>query len=212
MTITIVIPVKPFATAKTRLAPVMTAHERAALARSCFEHVLAVARAAQGDLRIEVHSTCPDVLELAGAHGVRERGDGLNGVLEAARQRSRERGDAGMIALFADLPLLSPRDVGHLAEATLRHDLALAPDRAGSGTNALGLAADVAMPFLFGPGSRTAFAAEAARRGLGITTIETPGLSADVDAPADLALLRNAPVQPFQNDRSDAIRPSSSCL
>lgn len=196
MTIAIVIPVKPFAAAKTRLASAMGTDERAALARSCFDHVLAAARAAQGPFRVEVHSACPEVLALAGPDGVPEQGEGLNGVLEAARRRSRERGDAAMIALFADLPLLTATDVEKLAAATLHHGLALAPDRAGTGTNALGLGAEVEMPFLFGPGSRAAFAKAAAARGLPVALVETPGLACDVDAPADLRFIASPPDAP----------------
>lgn len=196
MTIAIVIPVKPFFTAKTRLASVMEADERAALARSCFDHVLAAARAAQGAFRVEVHSSYPDVLALAGANGVPEQGEGLNGVLEAALRRSRARGDAAMIALFADLPLLTTGDVEQLAAATLRCGLALAPDREGTGTNALGLAATVELPFLFGPGSRAAFADAAAARGLPCALVETPGLACDVDAPADLRFIASPPGAP----------------
>jgi len=189
MTVTVVIPVKPFALAKTRLAPALDARARAALARACFGQVLAAARAATTADRIEVHSSCPQVLAMAGGAAVAESGCGLNAVLAAARSASEARGDRAMIALFADLPLLQPAEIDALIAATLRDGLALAPDRAGLGTNALGLRRGVPLPFRFGPGSLAAFMAEARSTGRTAALIDRAGLASDVDVPADLALI-----------------------
>lgn len=190
MTCTLVLPVKPFAEGKSRLASALPAAERERLARHCFLHVLEAVRSAAADLRVEVHSRCPEVLKLAGSAAVREQGETLNAVLEAARQQAQRRADTHFIILFADLPLIGVSDIHALVEATRRTGLALAPDRNGTGTNALGLSLSCNLPFLFGQNSYARFIAAAHARGFSPERVMTAGLATDLDTPEDLALVQ----------------------
>ncbi|HEY4547915.1 MAG TPA: 2-phospho-L-lactate guanylyltransferase [Pedomonas sp.] len=190
MTCTLVLPVKPFAEGKSRLAPMLEAVERASLARNCFLHVLATVRAGAPDVRLEVHSRCPEVLRLAGNAGVAEDGQTLIDVLEAARGRAIRRADAHFMVLFADLPLITASDVQDLVRATIRSGFVLCPDRAGSGTNALGLSLGVNLPFLFGQDSFARFGRAASALGYSPERLVTAGLATDLDTPEDLVLIR----------------------
>lgn len=206
MTCTLVLPVKPFAEGKSRLASALPATERERLARTCFLHVLETVRSAAADLRVEVHSRCPEVLKLSGSAAVREQGDTLNAVLEAARQQALKRADTHFIILFADLPLLAVADVQVLVQATRRTGLALAPDRAGTGTNALGLSLACDLPFLFGQNSSARFMAAAHARGYVPERVLTPGLATDLDTPEDLALVQQQrPWVPFPSCYRQAV-------
>jgi len=65
----------------------------------------------------------------------------------------------------------------------------LAPDRHGTGTNALLLRPPAALPFAFGVGSLARHRAVARARGLLSRSYDAPGTALDLDTPADLAEL-----------------------
>ncbi|PPF25516.1 2-phospho-L-lactate guanylyltransferase [Rathayibacter rathayi] len=103
----------------------------------------------------------------------------------------RRRPDAPVIALTGDLPALVPSD---LARALATRALpAVVPDREGSGTTALLLAAGALVAPAFGPGSL------ARHRDAGCTVLALPGTSTlrlDVDTIADLSDAEEAGVGP----------------
>ena len=70
-----------------------------------------------------------------------------------------------------------------------RADVVAAPDRAGTGTNALLLARPGLIAYAFGEGSLAAHRAAAAASGLRFALCERAGLATDIDRPEDLALL-----------------------
>ena len=65
--------------------------------------------------------------------------------------------------------------------------VAIAPDRAGTGTNGLALRPPDAIPMRFGVGSLAAHVAEAEAAAVPIAEVHRPGLAFDLDTPADLA-------------------------
>jgi 2-phospho-L-lactate guanylyltransferase len=65
-------------------------------------------------------------------------------------------------------------------------DLAMATDRQGAGTNALGLRLPSDLPFCFGEGSALLHRQEAALRGLLLRHYASASLSLDVDDPESL--------------------------
>ncbi len=107
-----------------------------------------------------------------------DHGRGLNQELAVARTAI---GPAPLLIIHADLPLLASDDVGVLLEAAQRSGLALAPDRHGTGTNALAIHDARPFAFSFGPDSfrRHRTHGEAA-------IVERPGLALDVDTSDDL--------------------------
>ena len=92
-----------------------------------------------------------------------------------------------MILLHADLPQLTAEDCTALATLPAGA-IGIAPDRHGTGTNALSLPLPDAsgFQFAFGSDSFARHRAEAARLGLSLVEIRRPGLATDIDEPDDL--------------------------
>jgi 2-phospho-L-lactate guanylyltransferase len=83
----------------------------------------------------------------------------------------------------------------------------LAPDRGGTGTNALLLAPPDCLPFAFGVGSRARHEELARAGGVMLATYAAPGTAFDVDRPADLEELRAADLWP---PRAGAVPPRAA--
>ena len=189
MTVRIIVPHRGLAAAKTRLAPVLDDDEREALARRLLEQVLAVAHEACGDVVvISPSEALGPLVAAAGARLVVQRGMGLNDGLQQARREAIADGVATLLILHGDLPNLGTDDVAALLDALPEQGgVAIAPDRAGSGTNGLALRPPDAIGFRFGTGSFDAHRAEAEAAGVPLVEVDRPGLAFDLDTPADLA-------------------------
>jgi 2-phospho-L-lactate guanylyltransferase len=138
-----------------------------------------------------VISSDPEVLALAESAGARtmlDRAGDLNGALDQARAALTTAGAAAMLVIPADVPLIAPADVSALANILAGGvDLALATDRQGDGTNALGLRLPCALPFYFGAQSARLHREAAAALGLRLRIYASPTVSLDVDDPESLA-------------------------
>ncbi len=186
----IVTPIKAPEDCKTRLAPVMNDAARRELVGSMLRHVVGVAREAaeSGDkillLGPSRHGLPADLPRLE------DPGGGLNAALAAATATAAAAGVERLVIVAADLPRLTRADVIALLGA-LPAQAAIAPDRAGTGTNALSLPLPAAAGFHFayGPGSFTRHQAEAARIRLPLAVIRSETLGLDIDEPQDLGAL-----------------------
>lgn len=189
MSVRIIVPHRGLAAAKTRLSPVLDDGEREALARRLLEQVLRVAHESCGDVVVITPSEAlAPLVTAAGARLVVQRGLGLNAGLEQARDEAIADGVATLVVLHGDLPNLSADDVAALLDTVPDGGgVAIAPDRAGSGTNGLALRPPDAIVFKFGVGSFEAHRAAAAHAGIALTEVHRPGLAFDLDTPADLA-------------------------
>ncbi len=190
MKVVALVPVKAFAAAKTRLSPVLAADRRADIAARLLDRVLDAILSSDAVDLCAVISPDPAVLDTAAAVGaipLRQGSSGLNPGLEEGRAWAvRQRADA-LLVVLGDLPLLTPADVaGLVARATPTPGVVLAPDRHGTGSNALLLSPPTAIPFHFGVDSAPAHMAAAAERGLPLQQYITSGTEFDVDTPADL--------------------------
>jgi len=177
----VVVPVKAFAHAKMRLAPVLRPEQRAALARKMAEHVLKVA----APLPVVVVCDDEEVAAWARGQGARpllEPGLGLNGAVNAATNQLGAEGYTRLVVAHADLPLAS--DLPRLAEV---QGIALVPDRRAEGTNVISLPAGCGFRFTYGPGSFLRHKQEALRTGLPWRVVHDPGMAWDVDFPSDMA-------------------------
>jgi 2-phospho-L-lactate guanylyltransferase len=124
------IPAKPYAESKTRLAPVLSPEGRAALSRRLLLRTVRLARAVVSP--VVVVSRDEGLLgevRADGAWGLVEETPGLNPALTQAARFAGDRGAAGVLVLPADLPLLAASDL----EAMLAY---IAPyhSRPGSGS------------------------------------------------------------------------------
>jgi 2-phospho-L-lactate/phosphoenolpyruvate guanylyltransferase len=189
VSVRIIVPHRGLAAAKTRLAPVLDDGEREALARRLLVQVLGVAHQACGDVVVITPSEALEPLVVAaGARLVVQRGLGLNAGLEQARQEAIADGVTTLVILNGDLPNLTTDDVAALIDSLPGAEgVAIAPDRAESGTNALALRPPDAIDFKFGVGSFAAHAAAAEAAAVPLVEVHRPGLAFDLDTPADLA-------------------------
>ena len=186
MTCWVVIPFKQPEQAKGRLAGALDKVQRLQLAGAMLEHVVAAVTGAAHVKRLCLVGPArpdplPDIELLA------DPGFGLNPALQVALTHVAGEGAARMIVLFADLPLLTSQDIELLAVAPA-DTIAMAPDRHGTGTNALSLPLPLAegFTFCFGPDSFAKHHAEANRLGIRIEEVHSQGLARDVDMPEDL--------------------------
>jgi len=189
VSVRIIVPHRGLAAAKTRLAPVLDDAEREALAKRLLEQVLSVARAACGDVVVITPSEgLGPLVAAAGGRLVVQRGLGLNAGLEQARGEAIADGVTTLLILHGDLPNLGTDDVAALVDALPEGGgVAIAPDRAGTGTNGLALRPPDAIAFRFGVGSLAAHTAEADAASAPLVEVHRPGLAFDLDTPADLA-------------------------
>lgn len=183
----VVVPIRSFDDAKTRLAGVLDAADRRRLAEAMAERVVRAAR----DLPVFVVTDDPAVAEWAtglGAAVIAPDVSGLNASIQAAvHQLAGQLDDEQRVIIaHADLPLADDLRV------VTGPGVAVAPDAARDGSNVVSLPATAEFTFRYGPGSFEAHRTEAADRGLAFTVIDDPSLALDVDDASDLAALAAA--------------------
>jgi 2-phospho-L-lactate guanylyltransferase len=176
---TAVVPFKPAGERKTRLADALSAAERDDLAEQLFAHVLGVLAEVPRVTSIMVLSQRRPP-RWTGAWRA-DSGLGLNGELQAARADIA----GAIVVLHSDLPLVSAADVTRLIDSAERGGLAIAPDRHGSGTNAIAITDQRPFAFSFGVDSYRLHRQQA---GPGWRLVAAPGFAIDIDTPDDLAL------------------------
>jgi 2-phospho-L-lactate guanylyltransferase len=192
MTLWVIIPAKSLGAGKSRLADVLPQAERTVFNEKLLRRTIGVAVAVTGAAHTLVVSADAAVAKVAGGCGVGfvpEPAPELNAALEHAAGVVRSRGATAILTLAADLPLLEAGDVEAMIAAARNAGVVIAPDRAGTGTNALLMSPPGVVPFWFGPGSAEAFRAAAARAGASFAALQRPGLAFDLDTPEDLAEL-----------------------
>jgi len=177
----VLVPLKSFASAKTRLAVVLSPEERAELMRTLLEGVAVAVREAGVERVTVVTGESIDGYEVW-----HDRGLAWNDALAAAID---EIVSAPLVAIVsADLPLLRADEVEELLEATPSRGIAIARALDG-GTNAVSMRPPGLVRTHFGePGSAAVHA------GLGVehSIVDLPGLAFDVDTPEDLARMHAA--------------------
>jgi 2-phospho-L-lactate guanylyltransferase len=195
MTAWAIIPLKPLARAKSRLADVLSADERQQLAESLMRHVVMTVKDVPGIAGVLVISRDTKALAMVrdlGAHTVQESGtpELNNALMRATKVITAWRGQA-VLVLPADLPLLTTEDVS----AILRlgdepNSVVIATDRNEDGTNALLTRPPGLIPYSYGAGSfqRHLSLAHAAQAQVQVYQSDT--ISLDIDFPTDLELLR----------------------
>jgi 2-phospho-L-lactate guanylyltransferase len=181
-----IIPAKPFAAGKSRLAALLGAEQRAALNRQLFGRVLDAVLARFPHDRVVVVTKDALLLSMMrglGVHALEETGGGLNAALGAACRYAATRGAGGVVVLPCDLPTVTADDVAALLVLTRNPGCVIAPDEEDEGTNALALMPPDPDSFRFGPASFQAHLAEARARGMAVKILRRPGLARDLDTP-----------------------------
>jgi 2-phospho-L-lactate guanylyltransferase len=189
-----ILPVKSFNAAKQRLAGLLGAGSRQALAQAMFSDVLTSLRHVPGLDAVAV-VTSDRVAESA---ALGERVQVLRDTEQAGQSeatligiRYAQAADYERVLLVpGDTPLVDSRDVGRLL--ALEAPIAIVPDRRGTGTNALLLTPPDAITPSFGPGSFARHVAAAHEAGVEHAVERIAGLMFDIDTPDDLADLSTA--------------------
>lgn len=184
-----VLPVKDPARAKLRLSPRLSPADRAALARSMYEHVLAALLAARGIDCILVATSdraTAGHARRAGALVLEETAQFSHShSADAAARHAESLGAATVVSLPIDIPLVTASEIESLVAAPLPA-LRIVPDAAGTGTNCLVRTPPLCIESRFGPGSFEAHLQQARERGLTYEIVQPPGVVFDVDTPDDL--------------------------
>jgi 2-phospho-L-lactate guanylyltransferase len=210
------VPVRSLADGKTRLSEALSPEARSALTRRMLKGVVRAALDSGAVGPVAVVSPDPAALAVAAIEGTEvvpllqnPARLGLNGALAQGRDWALSRRAAALLILFGDLPLLSPDDVRNL----VRRDapVVLAPDRHGTGTNAmlLRLGGTAGFRFGFGPGSYARHVDEAHRLELDVATALTTGTAFDLDTPDDLRLLVDGGTAGRRDGENELVIPSS---
>ena len=178
---TAIVPLKAEGARKTRLSGHLSEIAREQLSETLFRHVIGTLRSCPSITRIVLLSDGASPID--GLERICDSGRGLNAELQDVIDAIRADHDAArLLILHADLPLLEVADVEALARAA-GGGVAIAPDRAGAGTNALAIGANRPFTLCFGPDS---FARHRAQAPDAAIVTGRPGLALDVDTPADL--------------------------
>lgn len=191
----VIVPIRSFARAKSRLSSVLDTDQRGTLARRCAEQVLVRA----GLDRSTVVCDDPEVTKWATDLGVDVVGVGSSG-LNPSLQEALPRVVASwhpseVLIVHADLVFPDAlRDLDALLPGSddVSTRVVVIPDRHRDGTNVLALGSAVARTwrFAYGPGSFQAHCDQARALGADLRIIEHPDLGIDLDTPEDLAIDR----------------------
>jgi 2-phospho-L-lactate guanylyltransferase len=185
-----IIPARPLEEGKSRLAEALTPAERQRLNQRFFRQTLDVTAAVVGRDRTLVVSRS----EVSARHRtvmsfetlLEAAPHGLNQALTQAASAVQQRGATGVLSVSCDLPFLIPDELRALLDVAHQGDgLAIASDRAGTGTNALVMSPIGAIPYLYGIGSFAAHQEAARAAGLTLNVVRRAGLSFDIDTPDD---------------------------
>ncbi len=200
----LVIPMKDLSRAKSRLAEILPPTARRDLVLEMLRRVLATLLPGTDHHKAEetlsaiecvwIMSADPTILALTtelGAHPLHDPTADLNTALEWARTVVTAAGADALLILPADVPRITHADLAGLT-ASLHTGAALVitPDRAGHGTNALGLLLPSPLPFQFGSNSFAQHLEAAHRLGLTAQVYTSPTLALDVDTPEDFTHYR----------------------
>ena len=195
-----VLPVKRFARAKTRVVESIGPPGRAAMLRAMLADVLVAL-----DRSREVERVILVTGEGRAEKVAMERAKRTRMPLEVLRDptdhghseaatlgivRAKALGARCTALLPGDCPLLDPAELDTAIAGFDEGSVGVATDRHGTGTNGLFLSPADAIGPAFGPGSRARHLDRASRAGYKAELLNLPSLELDLDTPEDLEALR----------------------
>lgn len=187
----VIVPVKSFEHAKSRLGPILDGALRRQLAAIMARSVLSELRQVKALGRIVTVTSEPTMIETATSLGIEvvweSDSSGLN---DALAQAEALLGGAcvGIAVVCADLPFFRAGEFERMLAAHERlgaEAITIASDRTGTGTNVRMVTARDRFPYHYGENSAQAHALAARARGLIHHLFESETLALDLDTPAD---------------------------
>lgn len=191
----LLVPVKAFSEAKTRLAPVLTPAMRTLLATAMLEDVLAAAADIRELCNVAIVTSSSDVARfVSGRCKIVIDDRGVIGTNAAVTIGLAELAacDARTVAILpSDIPLVKGKDIADLIGAAQQCGVALAPATYDNGTNGLALKSPTLIPPHFGPDSFTRHLAAARAVGIQSASFTNPRIGLDLDDPLRLREFRS---------------------
>ena len=189
---------------KSRLSAILDSATRNELNRWLLSRTLRVVSAWLGDAqRCMVVSPCAVTLALAKRAGAIPLAElvpapGLNAALAQGATHASMLGAQCLLILPCDLPQLDTAALQAMMAMANSDSAVIAPDRHGTGTNALLIDA-ATREFAFGEGSLARHIAMAKARGMRAWTCNQPALAFDLDTEKDFSqwMQSNSAVPPF---------------
>ena len=120
----------------------------------------------------------------------------VNGLIQAYELMAEKSAAEGLLFIHADLPCVDQEGLSSVIQASAGRHAVLCPDHAEVGTNAVLRWRDQPLPLCFGENSLRRHQRAADVAGVSWRIVRSPGLTLDIDVPADLDQLRRgvAPV------------------
>lgn len=193
-----ILPLKDFVNAKQRLAGVLAPHERRGFFQAMVEDVLDVLSQHELIEQVVILSDDPSAALLAERYQVQHWSEkslnaaGLNGVITAAAKKLTEQGVSDLMIVHGDLPLISHQEIQQLVEAhqlSVQPAVTISPDTAMQGTNCMLCSPPAVINFYYGENSLLKHSEESKRCNITANVVPQPGLSCDMDNPADIEVL-----------------------
>lgn len=187
-----VVPAKRFVHAKSRLTPLLTSDERRMLAGEMLADVLSVltrARCLGGVIVVTSERKLVAIARDAGADVVSDIDckNTESAAVAVGARRLADMGQAGMLVIPADVPLVTVDDVEAIV---CRHGAApsvtLVPASKDRGTNALACSPPLAISCHFGDDSLRAHVETARAAGIAARIVRLERVGLDIDRPDDL--------------------------
>lgn len=189
----ILVPVKNIANAKQRLASVLDAGERSALAAAMLEDVLETLSRWTKRPPVAIVTGDPWAISLARKFSFELIEDSVNGgetdAIAMGTRACEASGVESTWVLPADIPLVQIGELEQVLDAAPRHGTVLVPAHDGRGTNTALRRPAALFPLRFGDDSFHPHVAAACATGHPCVILRLPGIALDVDKPADLAEL-----------------------
>jgi 2-phospho-L-lactate/phosphoenolpyruvate guanylyltransferase len=193
----ILIPVKSLANAKQRLASVLDQPTRTKLAQAMLFDVLETLGTWQSRPEVSVVTSDPFALEVAKRFEFQIISDKANrsetDAIEMATRFCEARGIDSTLVIPADIPLIQVGELEQILEAAPAEGSLLVPAADGRGTNAAWRRPAGLFPLRFGNDSFKPHLAAARLTQKPCILLQLPGIALDVDNPADLRQLAEAP-------------------
>lgn len=194
MTIWALVPVKPLRRGKSRLAEVLSDKEREELNINMLINTVKILTDIPELENVLIVSRDPKALSVAreyGARTVQEDGNPeLNVALTRATMIAQSAAAKGVFIIPADLPLITKEDINTILEKAYQTPImAIAPDRRGTGTNALLVNPAGLIEYNFGENSFQKHVSQAKEKNINLEICNLESVALDIDEPEDLNLL-----------------------
>jgi 2-phospho-L-lactate guanylyltransferase len=184
-----IVPVKTFAQAKQRLAPVLSAQERARLAEAMLCDVLEQLTVLHQLAGIMVVTGDPSAAQIAGSFGARHVADPMEAGVNQAVARGLDAvrsAECPVAVIAADVPFATSAEIAEAVSYLGRDPVVLTPAEADGGTNLLALRRVDLIEPSFGEGSFARHREQARALNLSCGIFRAKGLGHDIDRAGDL--------------------------